>query len=296
MSYRYDVITIIFNPSSTGDAARRARELTRELKAMGVAGKVVSRPTKHAGHAEELACAAAAAGTPLIVSVSGDGGYHEVVNGVMAAGNPKAVCTVEGAGNANDHWRVVHGTKPLTERIMKHPRKMSLLKLQLTTSHDDGAKSLTRYAHSYIGLGLTAEIGQALNQTVLNPVNEKRIVIATLFNSQSFRVRRERQILRLDSLIMGNINEMAKQLKISDELDLDSPYFAVVKHHTQSTWAMLGKLLGMAVHSDSTTKKYRSYKLTLLSDAWLQMDGEVRRVANGSRLTVTRELEAIRTV
>lgn len=36
----------------------------------------------------------------LIVSVSGDGGYNEVVNGVVQAGNPNAVCAVMAAGNA----------------------------------------------------------------------------------------------------------------------------------------------------------------------------------------------------
>jgi hypothetical protein len=37
-----------------------------------------------------------AAGTPnaLVVSVSGDGGYNEVVNGVMSTGSTDAVCTV----------------------------------------------------------------------------------------------------------------------------------------------------------------------------------------------------------
>ena len=41
------------------------------------------RATPAAGHARDLARSAAGSGEPLIVSVSGDGGYNEVVNGVM---------------------------------------------------------------------------------------------------------------------------------------------------------------------------------------------------------------------
>ena len=62
-------------------------------------------PTERAGHARDLARDAAQAGHPLIVSVSGDGGDNEVVDGVMKAGNDNAVCAAKAAGNANDHRR-----------------------------------------------------------------------------------------------------------------------------------------------------------------------------------------------
>ena len=58
--------------------------------------------TNHTGHATELAREAAATGSPLIVSDSGDGGYNEVVNGAMAS------------GNANHHARFMHD-EPLVE-------------------------------------------------------------------------------------------------------------------------------------------------------------------------------------
>ncbi len=62
-------------------------------------------PTEHAAHATELSRTAAGAGSPLVVSVSGDGGYNEVVNGVRQAGNERAASAVLAAGNANDHRR-----------------------------------------------------------------------------------------------------------------------------------------------------------------------------------------------
>jgi diacylglycerol kinase family enzyme len=62
-------------------------------------------PTDFAGHARDLARSVAVSGGPLIVSVSGDGGYNEAVNGVLDVPASRAVCTVLPAGNANDHHR-----------------------------------------------------------------------------------------------------------------------------------------------------------------------------------------------
>jgi hypothetical protein len=50
--------------------------------------------------------------------VSGDGGYNEVVDGVMQAGDTGTVCAVMAAGNANDHRRTTgtvfrRGEKPI---------------------------------------------------------------------------------------------------------------------------------------------------------------------------------------
>ena len=68
-------------------------------------------------------------GSPLIVSVSGDGGYNEVVNGVMDAGNDRAVCAVRAAGNANDHRRVTR-EQPLADAIVAGDvRRIDLLRL-----------------------------------------------------------------------------------------------------------------------------------------------------------------------
>lgn len=65
----------------------------------------------------------------LIVSISGDGGFNDVVNGVMDVPESTAVCTVLGAGNANDHRRSV-ATMSVVDAIVAGPiRRMDLLKL-----------------------------------------------------------------------------------------------------------------------------------------------------------------------
>src|SRR3954452_18431697 len=147
----FDRIVIIFNPQSTGNAPPSAEQLRTKLARWLTTVPLELCPTRHAGHARELARTAAATGRPLIVSVSGDGGYNEVVDGVMQAGNDQAVCAVRAAGNANDHRRTT-AQRPLVDAIAAgEVRRIDLLRLTV----GDGLHARTRYAHSYIGMDLT---------------------------------------------------------------------------------------------------------------------------------------------
>ena len=101
----FDRVVLIFNPASTGDASTLAAELRDELQRRQPDLPVTLQPTEHAGHARDLARDAARTRRPLLVSVSSDGGYNEVVDGTMQAGNDAVVCAVLPAGNANDHRR-----------------------------------------------------------------------------------------------------------------------------------------------------------------------------------------------
>ena len=88
----FDRVVVIFNPHSTGKAPELAEELRAELADRLPRVPVSVFPTERAGHARDLARAAAGTGRQLIVSVSGDGGYNEVVDGVMQAGKGRGVC------------------------------------------------------------------------------------------------------------------------------------------------------------------------------------------------------------
>ncbi|MBO0745819.1 MAG: acylglycerol kinase family protein, partial [Candidatus Dormibacteraeota bacterium] len=143
----FDRVVVIFNPASSGPAEELAEDLRRDLASRLPTMPVSVSPTQRAGHARELARGAAGTGRPLIVSVSGDGGYNEVVNGVMESGSTDAVCAVRAAGNANDHRRATR-ERPLAEAIEAGQiRRIDLLRLTVgagTTAH-------RQYAHSYIG-------------------------------------------------------------------------------------------------------------------------------------------------
>ncbi len=95
----FDRIVVIFNPQSTADGPQLADELRADLATQVPDVPVHVCPTERAGHARDLAREAARTGHPLIVSVSGDGGYNEVVDGVMQTGNDNAVLRGEGSGH-----------------------------------------------------------------------------------------------------------------------------------------------------------------------------------------------------
>ena len=137
MRASFDRIVVIFNPQSTGDGPQLAEQLHADLTRRLPEVPLRLCPTEHAGHARDLAREAAQTGQPLIVSVSGDGGYNEVVDGVMQAGNDNAVCAVKAAGNANDHRRTT-AQRPLVDAITAgEVRRIDLLRLTV----GDGAQA-----------------------------------------------------------------------------------------------------------------------------------------------------------
>ena len=74
----FDRVVLIFNPNSTGNASGLTAELCDDLARRQPDLPVMLQQTEHAGHARDLARDAALTGCPLLVSVSGDGGYNEV--------------------------------------------------------------------------------------------------------------------------------------------------------------------------------------------------------------------------
>jgi diacylglycerol kinase (ATP) len=90
---------VIFNPAAGKGKAKR---LVREAR-QSFAPNLILKPTRHAGHAVELAREAAEEGIPLIAAAGGDGTVHEVANGVLQASRRESVFTVWPIGSANDY-------------------------------------------------------------------------------------------------------------------------------------------------------------------------------------------------
>jgi len=178
VSRPFDAVEIVFNPNSTGNAQERAEELAKQLAERAPELPVQLRPTERAGHGREIARDAARAGRPLVVSVSGDGGYNDVVNGLMDADADSAYAGVLAAGNANDHRRVTR-ERPLADGIVDGDvSKLDLLRMSV----DDGREP--RYAHSYIGLGITPTVALELEKGGKGSIKE---VISTIRTFSRFR-------------------------------------------------------------------------------------------------------------
>src|SRR5688500_16781472 len=202
----FDRVVLIFNPSRAGMASRidaLQQDIAVELPGL----HVELMPTDFAGHARDLARSVAAEGAPLIVSVSGDGGYNEVVNGVMDVPASRAVCTVLPAGNANDHHRSMTA-RTLTEAIREgRSYRIDLLRITFGGAH----RGEVVYAHSYLGFGLTPLMAIGIEKGGKGKILELLSVARTLGHLKPFELlRADGATARFDSLILANISRMAK--------------------------------------------------------------------------------------
>ncbi|MCA9922005.1 MAG: diacylglycerol kinase family lipid kinase [Anaerolineales bacterium] len=91
---------VIINPAANnGRSGKLAAQITDWGQALGDLSLVT---TEYAGHAQELAQAAAASGHDRVVAVGGDGTVHEVVNGLFHANQPGVKLGIVPAGSGND--------------------------------------------------------------------------------------------------------------------------------------------------------------------------------------------------
>ena len=268
----FDRIVIVFNPQSTGDAATSAEELRAELARRLPDVPSELRPTQHAGHAREIAREVAASGRPLLVSVSGDGGYNEVVDGVMQAGNDQAVCAVRAAGNANDHRRTTREHHLADAIVAGELRRIDLLRLTL----DRGAGARTRYAHSYIGVGLTPVVAVDLEKGGKGSWREIVSVLRGFARFRPFPIRLEDgQRRSIDSLLFANISQMAKYATLSEGARPDDGLFEVVTQRRTGKLRVLATAIRAATRGLGPQPSTKHYAFTALTPMPLQLDGEL---------------------
>jgi diacylglycerol kinase (ATP) len=285
MPHEYSHICIIYNPKSTsGRAELRAKRLSRQLTKRQNA-PVKLHATEQAGHAEELAYSFACKhAKPLIISVSGDGGYNEVVNGVLRAidegkaGQP--VCAIRAAGNANDHYRSVQKQKLITAITKRPPVAIDVLRLQI-------GDRTTRYAHSYIGLGPTALAAKDLNQEKLNRMKEMKIVLRALFNFNHFFIKKDGQIIKLDSLLFSNIKQMSKVIRLNENADPYDGKFDEIAHKHEPRWKFIITLLRILIFGVKSPPQHNTYQFVLLTTSDVHLDGEPINVKAHSKMSVS---------
>jgi diacylglycerol kinase family enzyme len=289
----FDRIVVIFNPNSTGNAPRMAEQLRTELSQRLPNTAVRLSPTERAGHGRELARQAAGTGRPLIVSVSGDGGYNEVVDGVMQADNSEAVCAVMAAGNANDHRRATR-EQPLADAVVAGDiRRIDLLRLTFGTDAD----ARTRYAHSYIGMGLTPIIAIDLEKGGKGSLREIWSVVRTFARFRPFTIELDdgRQH-RFDSLLFANIAQMAKYATLSETDQPDDGRFEIVTLPHTSKWRILVIAIRAATRGLGPQPTATHYDFVTLKPTPMQLDGELLTLNAGTSVHVAIAPSALATI
>ncbi len=296
----FDHIAIIYNPKSTGDAPKMAKDLADSINGHFeiIQKKATLYPTKRAGDAIDIAedvtkrCA-----RPLIVSVSGDGGYNEVINGVMKAKKlfpaQRPVVAVMAAGNANDHKRVMRGDTPLI-RLIKHPEPKQIDLISITAKTSDF--ELTRYAHSYIGFGITPEVGHELNRHGKSRWNEIWLTLKTLKDFTPFTIERDGVVKRYDNLIFANINEMAKFVKLDAKNTVHDGKFEVIAVRHRGKLNMLRKLVGAALSGFHRPPSFARYSFICIEASPIQLDGEIEQLPAQCKATIKSHQAIIETL
>lgn len=290
----YSSIHIIYNPKSTGRAALKAKRIAAWLeKFMGESIELV--PTRRAGHAVELAKKIASNETaPLIISVSGDGGYHEVINGVMQAVRSgkagKPVVAVEAAGNANDHYHYAR-TESLLKAIKKGGQK-PLTILEVTN------KNTSLFAHSYWGLGYTAKTIDSLNKKKLNPINEKVLIAKELVDHRAVKVTYKSKQHQVNNIIAAKIPRMAKVIKLQKDLVAPPPdkFWLLIDEEKTRVGVVKTAIKGALGRLNDQSELKKQFTVTLDEDWVMQLDGEVYPVKAGHRLQIKVANEVITTI
>lgn len=281
----YTSITIIYNPISTGPGKRLAETLARRLHHTTYKGLPEIIATTHPGHAEQLAYERAVASKrPLIIASSGDGGYHEVVNGVMAA-KSKGASPVTGllpAGNANDHHRNVHKQSTVEMITSGEHHLVDLLHLKITSQ----TNNWERYAHSYVGVGLTPQVGHELNQVQLNWLNEKWIALRSLWRLKPVELSINGQADSYDSLIVSNVSQMSKVLGLSKDAKPNDGQFEITRVPHRSRLELLGHLFKAATAGLDGTEHNDHFQFETQEAMMIQLDGEVRSLDAGSTIDI----------
>jgi diacylglycerol kinase family enzyme len=291
----FSQISIIYNPISTGPGEAMARDLRRKLKKALPKTPVDLIETQYARHAEKLAYDLAKnSNTPLIISASGDGSYNEVVNGALQAQSEGAspITGLLPSGNANDHYANLHSDDLVEEIVRGHVQTIDVLELH-------GVKKRTpfrRYAHSYIGFGLTPEIGVELNKTKLNVFREVIIVVKGLFDFSPVKIERNGKTRTYDSIVMSNVRTMSKYLTLSKSASVTDGRFELTTFRKRSKYYLLSKLIAASTTGLEDPQTYKRYSFRTLHQLNVQLDGEIHRLDTKTTVTVIAHQKKLRCV
>jgi len=285
----FDAVEIVYNPNSTGNAPQRAQELADELAERAPDLPVTMRPTERAGHGREIARDAARNGRPLVVSVSGDGGYNDVVNGLMDAEVDEVFAAVLAAGNANDHRRTTR-ERPLADAIVDGDvSRLDLLRMSV-------GDRAPRYAHSYIGLGITPTVALELEKGGKGSIREVISTIRSFARFRPFEIDTDSGTERFDSVIFANIREMAKFAELSDGGRPDDGRFEVIVLRHKAKWRVLATAVRAALRGLGPQPTAREYHFRTRDPMPVQVDGEVDEFERGAAVTVAIAPGAVQTV
>lgn len=288
---RISQVVILFNPNSTGPSKKHAEQLKRRITDQ-LDIPVSLKATEYPRHAEEIATDYAKEQPRglLLISASGDGGYHELINGVLQTSKhpPRITTGVLPSGNANDHYHAVHHGD-LIERIKTGDTEL-IDTIKVTTDE------WIHYAHSYVGLGITPHIGEKLTEVKLNPFIETWLVAKHLFRRRPVRIIVNGRRRRYDSIVFSNTNRMSKYLSFSPNARIDDGKFEITMIKAGKLRDLLASLFKSALVGANTPVHRSRYSFVCPRKTTIQLDGEVYPIHAGSHVTIAIQPQSLRCI
>ncbi|MET0980076.1 MAG: diacylglycerol kinase family protein [Candidatus Saccharimonadales bacterium] len=283
-------IIIIYNPNSTGDGQANAEAFKKKITAASNIA-VSLKPTEHAGHAEEIVQKLKNEDGTMVISSSGDGGYHEVVNGILSHGEQtnKLIAGLLPSGNANDHYNDMHHGDTIKRIVDGDVQIIDVIKVTIG--------DWTRYAHSYAGIGLTPHIGEKLTAAKLNPINEIWLTIRHFFSFRPVKIKTDQGTQRYDSLIFSNVEKMSKYIVLSKNAKIDDGKFEVTGSKSGNFTELLKhifKASTVGLTDDAT--HLTTFSFTSSRPLAIQLDGEVFRFEAHANVTISIALKALKCI
>lgn len=286
-------VVILYNPNSTGDSFKNAQKLKNSLKKAGYKHTVSLVGTQHKNHAEEIAQQyGATTARVFLVSSSGDGGYHELINGLVSTDNKTVVAGLLPSGNANDHFHAQSGMDVVQSVMHNETKFVDVLEVRAKIN----GKRWTRYAHSYVGLGISPAIGSELNHYELNPVNEKVLLAKKLFQFKRVKIILNGKPQKITSLVCANIPRMSKVLKIGQNKPADDGKFEVTIVGARSRLRIIAALFKAISVGLQEIESTTSFSFKTVSKVSIQLDGEVYDIDPHTKVRITSLQKRLETI
>ena len=183
---------------------------------------------------------------------------------------------------------------PLVAAIVDgRARHLDLLRLTVKT----GGALWSRYAHSYVGLGLTPLMAIGLNQDMKGTIMELISVMRTFNRLEPVEISTaagERAFF--DSLVFANVARMAKYGRVSNSGRPDDGLFEVVSCPHRGRWRIALMVLRAATVGLGRQPRISRYDFATTKATPIQIDGEVMHADAQSQVVIDCVSHALTTV
>ena len=270
-------LAAIYNPTSGGGQFRKDIPLIVEsLQALGFA--VAERPTRAAGHAVELARAAAAEGFDVICAVGGDGTVNEVINGMAGTRAPLAIIPT---GTVN--------VLAMELGVPLDPPDACRLAAAGHVTDIDLGRAGDRYFALMAGAGVDAAVVSSLNPTLKKALKEAAFAIQGLatYLREDFpliRVESEEECIDGYFVVVGNASNYGGSFGVTPLADMRDGLLDVCVLTDKSFFEFAGYWLAALFSASDRHSKVRYFRTRRASlsvapgqegEVLVQTDGEV---------------------